>query len=72
MVEEPGECRQDRTDAEVIGHDPLARAIFGERHVQIEPYEDALSMQLAEILEEREAPDHLPPTTRQRSMRRFE
>ncbi len=55
------------TDAEVVGDDALALRGPRDRDVEVDPDEDVLALDLAEVLEERDAADHGSSLTPRRS-----
>jgi len=68
VVAQPEQSRQGRTDPEVVGDDTVALCSLGERDVEVEPDEDALAVQVSQILEKR----HARVTTGDHAARSFE
>ena len=63
VVAQPGECRQRGSDPEVVGHDAAATRGLGDRDVEVEPDENALSLQIPQVFEKRHISCHRAPIT---------
>ena len=66
-IAEPREGGQGRPHPEVVGDETLAVGGLADRDVEVDPDEDVLALEVPEILEKRDSPDHGSLVMRRRS-----